>query len=75
MTFLNRATERQDAYTRTDLSLEYRPDGTDLSVQVYVRNLENSVVLTEASQSGLYGAIRSQYAPPRTYGARLTFRW
>ncbi|WP_375194281.1 TonB-dependent receptor [Sphingobium sp.] len=75
MTFLNRATERQDGYTRTDLSLEYKPDGTDLSIQAYVRNLENSVVLTEAAQSGLYGAIRSQYAPPRTYGARLTFRW
>lgn len=75
MSFFNRATERQGAYTRTDLSLEYVPDNTELSVQAFVRNLENSVVLTEAAQNGLYGAIRSQYAPPRTYGARVTYRW
>ncbi|WP_159874321.1 TonB-dependent receptor [Novosphingobium sp. 9U] len=75
MSYFNRSTERQDAYTRTDLSLEYVPDDTNLSIQGYVRNLENSVVLTEAAQSGLYGAIRSQYAPPRTYGVRATFRW
>ncbi|AOR80203.1 TonB-dependent receptor [Novosphingobium resinovorum] len=75
MSYYNRSTERQGSYTRTDLSLEYVPDDTNLSVQAYVRNLENSVVLTEAAQSGLYGAIRSQYAPPRTYGVRATFRW
>lgn len=75
MSYFNRSTERQGSYTRTDLSLEYVPDNTTLSVQAYVRNLENAVVLTEAAQSGLYGAIRSQYAPPRTYGARVTYRW
>lgn len=75
MSFFNRATEKQKAYTRTDLSLEYSPDGAAWSIQGYVRNLENSVVLTEAAQSGLYNAIRSTYAPPRTYGARLNYKW
>lgn len=75
MSFFNRASEKQKAYTRTDLSLEYAPDATGWSIQGYVRNLENSVVLTEAAQSGLYNAIRSTYAPPRTYGVRLNYKW
>ena len=76
MSFYNRASEYQEAYTRTDLSLSYAPDAYPVTIQAYVRNLENSVVLTEASlNTGIYSAIRSQYAPPRTYGVRATYRW
>ena len=76
MSFYNRASEHQDEYTRTDLSLSYAPDAYPVTIQAYVRNIENSVVLTEASlNTGIYSAIRSQYAPPRTYGVRATYRW
>lgn len=76
MSFYNRPSEYQEAYTRTDLSLAYAPDAYPVKIQAYVRNVENSVVLTEASlNTGIYSAIRSMYAPPRTYGLRLTYTW
>jgi len=75
LTIYNRANDRQDAFTRTDLSLTFKPDNGRYSVQAYVRNLENSVVISNANQSALYGGVQYQYDAPRTYGARLTYNW
>lgn len=75
LTINNNPDDRQKAFTRTDLTLTYRPGGLDMSIEAYVRNVENTVVITDASQSGVYGAVLYQYDPPRTYGLRAQFNW
>jgi iron complex outermembrane receptor protein len=75
LTINNNPDDRQRAFTRTDLSLTYRPANVNLSVQAYVRNIENSVVISDASQSGVYDAVLYQFDPPRTYGVQAQFNW
>ncbi|WP_068085289.1 TonB-dependent receptor [Novosphingobium rosa] len=75
LTIYNRANDRQDAFTRTDLSLTYKPEGGRWTAQAYVHNLENSVVITNAAASATYGGVLYQFDAPRTYGARLTYNW
>ncbi|MBR2267674.1 MAG: TonB-dependent receptor [Sphingobium sp.] len=74
--FNNRA-ELQEAFTQTDLSLEYSAPGNKLSVQAYVRNLENYrpysfVNYVDAGGTMLINYI---YGTPRTYGVRGTYRF
>jgi iron complex outermembrane receptor protein len=44
-------------------------------VQAFIRNLEDTLVLTNADQGGPYGATRYQFAAPQTYGVRLQVNW
>ena len=75
LTFYNRPNDRQAAYSLTDISLTYAPDAKSWNVQGFVRNLENTVVLTNADQGGPYAATRYQFGAPRTFGARLQYNW
>jgi iron complex outermembrane receptor protein len=75
LTFYNRPNDRQEAYTLTDLSLGYARDDKSWSVQAYVRNVENTLVLTNADQGGPYAATRYQFGAPRTFGLRLQVNW
>jgi iron complex outermembrane receptor protein len=59
---------------KTDASLTYfAPDGA-WSLGVWMKNIENVAVLaaTTTGQFGPYGDAFIE--PPRTYGARFTFR-
>jgi iron complex outermembrane recepter protein len=69
----NRGTQQPD-YFKTDASLTYFAPDDRWSVGLWVRNLENEAVLaaTTTGQFGPYGDAFIE--PPRTYGARLTFR-
>lgn len=73
LTIYNRANDYQRAFMRTDLSLTLALENTKFSLQAYVRNIENKVVISNAEQSALYGGVRYQYDAPRTYGARLLY--
>jgi iron complex outermembrane receptor protein len=66
--------DRQNAYTRTDLSLRYKPVAGRWLVEGFVQNVENNNIKTSA---GTYGAPSnpvwtSVYQPPRTFGARFS---
>jgi iron complex outermembrane receptor protein len=69
------AQNRQDAFTKTDLSLTYTNADDRWSLQGYVRNLENDDVRTASSPNSTTGLATNGngefYAPPRTYGLRL----
>lgn len=69
----NRGTQ-QEAYTKSDASLTYLPDGDRWSVGLWVRNIEDEAVqaATTAGQFGPYAVTFLE--PPRTYGIRLTAR-
>jgi iron complex outermembrane receptor protein len=68
------APDRQGAYTRSDLSLRYKPMVGSWLVEGFVQNVENNNIKTSA---GTYGAPAnpvwlSNYQPPRTFGARFS---
>ncbi|WP_414901828.1 TonB-dependent receptor [Sphingomonas flavalba] len=75
LAFTNYERERNRAFSRTDLMLTYNAPDRRWSLQGYIRNLENKIVITSASASGLFGAYTYQLAPPRTFGARLTYNF
>jgi iron complex outermembrane recepter protein len=64
----------QKAYTKTELRLTYRSADQRLSVQAFVENLENNATIgrvTVASGGGFSGS----YAPPRTWGIKLGYKY
>ena len=72
----NRAADRQEGYSQTDLSLNYTTDNKRYSVQGFVHNVENYVPLVYASYTGgginIYNFI---FGAPRTYGAQATVKF
>ncbi len=73
--FYNYADTRQGAFTMSDVFLTYRPADSWWSVTGYVKNLENSVVFSDAEESQYASAYSYEFYPPRTYGARLQYNW
>ncbi|WP_454887538.1 TonB-dependent receptor [Sphingomonas oryzagri] len=73
LTINNVPSDKQDAFTRSDATLTYKPAGTHFTFEAFVRNLENAVVITNANVSTTYGSILYQFDPPRTYGARVRY--
>ncbi|MEQ5806024.1 TonB-dependent receptor [Alteromonas sp. NFXS44] len=66
---------QQDAFTQTDLSLEYANADGDLRIQAYVRNLENERPVTfsgytSAASDDIYAW---NFGAPRTYGVKLSY--
>jgi iron complex outermembrane receptor protein len=69
----NYPSSRIDSYTRSDLNLTYTPAEGNWSVLGYVRNIEDSIVITAANTNFNYYSYG--LAPPRTFGALLTFNF
>ncbi|MCI4589556.1 TonB-dependent receptor [Sphingobium sp. BYY-5] len=63
---------RVPSYTKTDLLLSYNAPGDRWYVQGFLKNIENSIVVTTVSVGSLSSL---QVADPRTYGARVGFRF
>jgi iron complex outermembrane recepter protein len=84
LTDFNRASDRQEAYTRTDLSFRYEAAKAWL-LEVYVQNVEDEAVKNNvdlrANQPGtggvpgFPGVARAFFDAPRTYGLRAAFRF
>ena len=71
--FTNYGAEMQPAYTRSDIMLTYTAPGGRWSLQGYVRNLEDELILSAAdTSSSTFASYRYQFQAPRTYGARFT---
>jgi iron complex outermembrane receptor protein len=64
---------RMPSYTRTDLSLTWSAADDSYSLQAFVQNLENEAVLNRSVIGG-QGAIFQNFAPPRIYGVRASFK-
>ncbi|MFV3130839.1 TonB-dependent receptor [Niveispirillum sp. KHB5.9] len=66
---------KQDDFTKTDLSLTYAPSEGSWTLMAYVRNLENDDVRTASGPNATTGLATNGngdfYAPPRTYGVRF----
>lgn len=73
--FYNFPDTQQKAYTMSDAFLTWQPDDAKWKVTAFVRNLENSVVFSDAEESQFTGAYGFAFYPPRTYGMRLEYSW
>lgn len=74
-TFLHARGTRQDAYFKSDASLTYHAADAAWSAGLWGRNLENEPVLA-ATTTGQFGPYADAFVePPRSYGARVTFRF
>lgn len=66
----------QGSYTRTDLTLTYEPSHGSWSVMLFCRNLENHNILVNSSPNTGTGLASNgsgdYYAPPRTFGGRVS---
>ncbi len=71
--FFNYRDSEQTALTQTDLSLEYKPENRNWSIQAFVRNLENTRPLTYGAfvAAGPDDIYNWQFGAPRTYGLRV----
>jgi iron complex outermembrane receptor protein len=74
-TFQHARGTQQPAYFKTDASVTYWSRDETWSVGVWARNLENEAVLA-ATTTGQFGPYADAFLEaPRTYGARVTFRF
>ena len=62
----------QGAYALGDVSLTFRPESARWSLEGYVRNFSNVTVLANAARNPTAGGNNYEFAPPRTFGVRVT---
>ena len=68
-----RGTEQQD-YFKTDAAVTYYAPDDRWSAGLWVKNIEDEAVLAAAT-TGQYGPYADVFIePPRTFGARFTFK-
>jgi iron complex outermembrane receptor protein len=73
--FFNRPNDRQGSYAISNLSLAYEPTDGAWRLQGYVNNLSDEQVYSNAGPNDRAFNYIYSYMPPRTYGARLFYKW
>ncbi len=64
---------RQDPSNKGDASLTY--DATRWTVGLWIKNIQNKVVIAATAAAGIPGPATSYLDEPRTYGARFTVNY
>ncbi|MGH8261278.1 MAG: TonB-dependent receptor, partial [Steroidobacteraceae bacterium] len=67
--FANSVQAERRPYSKTDFNLTYRTPSGRVSVDAYVRNLENAAVWQSAN--GKWDETTAYFMPPRTFGVRV----
>jgi iron complex outermembrane receptor protein len=62
----------QKAYALGDASLLYTPQKGHWDAMAYVRNFANTAVLADATRNTTFIANEYEFAPPRTYGIKVS---
>lgn len=77
LTSYNRVGDRQEGYSQTDLSLTYRPEDRQYSLQLYVHNLENYMPYNFSSYTAGPPINLYNYAfgAPQTYGVQANIEF
>ena len=74
-TFFNFEDTKQQAFTTGNLALTWTPASERWSLQGYVHNVSDTVVLTNAARNYNSNFNTYQFAPPRTYGIKLSVHY
>lgn len=64
----------QDSFTKTDLRLFWESESAQWTGEIFVENIEDEAVLVRTVVGSDF-AIFGTYLPPRTYGARIGYRF
>ena len=80
----NRTVDRQEAFTRTDVSIRYVTQSGWLA-EIFVKNIEDRTIKSNVEIRGSSpgtggvpgdpGLAYAYFDPPRTFGARLAYHW
>ena len=73
--FFNFADTRSPSRTVGNASLTYAPESSKWNLQAYVRNFTDEVVFSNIRRNTISNSQELQFAPPRTFGARLQYNW
>ncbi|WP_374139419.1 hypothetical protein [Sphingomonas sp.] len=66
----NYNSQKNPAYGLVDLGLDYETSDGNVLVQLWVKNLFDKTVFSDATEFYLYNNYQYSYQPPRTYGIR-----
>ncbi len=66
-----------DPYTIVDIGAKYVPAQGNWDLNLYVRNVADKIYLADAYEQQISGieTYNTSFSPPRTYGARINYRW
>ena len=70
--FFNTLDTEQGAYTTANAALTFSPHNAKWSIQAFVHNLTDEVVLANAQRNYNSNLNTYQFQPPRTYGVKLS---
>jgi len=70
--FFNYDSTRQKSFMMSNARLTYAPAHQPWQLTVYVNNLENKRVLTNAAENAFFNSYHYAFMAPRTYGGRVT---
>jgi len=73
--FYNYADTEQKPYTMSDIFVSYAPAGGHWKVTGFVKNVENSMVFSNAQENLYAYSYTYAFEPPRTFGGRLEYTW
>ncbi len=69
------ADERVPSYAKLDLSLTYEFPGEHWALVGFVRNVTNVAIYTDGARDPFSPLVYADIQPPRTYGARVSFKF
>ncbi len=74
-TFFNRPDDTQESYATVNFLGTYVPNGSSWQIQLYVNNLSDETVFSNAGPNDRGHVYAYTYQPPRTYGGRVSYKW
>ncbi len=66
---------RQPSFTKTNLTLTFRPNDERWYVQLFARNLENDIQITNVVVASPFAVGSANISEPRTFGVRTGIRF
>ena len=67
-------TQKQDAYTKTDLRLIWTNANQSIEAEAFIENLEDEAVLARTNVGG-FRLVQTSYLYPQNFGARLRYNF
>ncbi|HKQ84898.1 MAG TPA: TonB-dependent receptor [Steroidobacteraceae bacterium] len=71
----NAQVSHEPSYAVWNASVSYRTADEKIRLAAYVKNFTNEAYRSYDLDLGLLGVMQEMYAPPRQYGASVTYRW
>ena len=74
-TFFNRPDDTQKSYATVNFLGTWQPNGSPWQMQLYVNNISDETVFSNAGPNDRGHVYAYTYQPPMTYGGRVSYNW